>query len=129
MRGDILIDDKPFFSKCNALWKHLLFDAPYNTHLVDSPRMVKWTDWKVCVETLIGKPLSTRELRNKLRLLNTSDPNENDPEGMAFFKQSKNLWKSFKKKLGKTSESLSMFKSSSRNDLVTMAISAETDMF
>lgn len=41
VRGDVLIDDKPAISGSLApLWQHWLYDAPYNRHLDDRPRVV-----------------------------------------------------------------------------------------
>jgi 5'-nucleotidase len=47
VRGDILIDDKPKVEGAVAQpsWRHIVYDAPYNRHVADRPRMV-WADWR-----------------------------------------------------------------------------------
>lgn len=47
VRGDILIDDKPHIEGAVARpsWRHVVYDAPYNRHVADRPRMV-WSDWR-----------------------------------------------------------------------------------
>lgn len=45
VRGDVLIDDKPKISGAHfPVWKQLLFDAPYNQHVDDRPRLTAWAD-------------------------------------------------------------------------------------
>lgn len=47
VRGDVLIDDKPKISGCQSpSWKQLIFDAPYNEHVLGA-RLKKWADWEV----------------------------------------------------------------------------------
>jgi hypothetical protein len=62
VRGDILIDDKPFESMdpggrhSTATWKQILFDAPYNQQPFQ-PRLMQWKDWRDVVYPLLGKAL------------------------------------------------------------------------
>lgn len=45
--GDLLIDDKPLIEGAvNPRWKHILFDAPYNRHVVGAARMT-WSNWRI----------------------------------------------------------------------------------
>lgn len=44
--GDILIDDKPEHTGSKApSWAHHLYDAPYNRHVDDKPRLT-WKNWE-----------------------------------------------------------------------------------
>lgn len=46
VHGDLLIDDKPEINGAiRPRWKHILFDAPYNRHVTDRPRMT-WANWR-----------------------------------------------------------------------------------
>jgi 5'-nucleotidase len=50
IRGDLLIDDKPFIeqdsvTRSTAVWKQVVFTAPYNKHL-ELPRLNVWSDWR-----------------------------------------------------------------------------------
>ncbi|KOF54409.1 MULTISPECIES: 5'-3'-deoxyribonucleotidase [unclassified Achromobacter] len=46
VRGDLLIDDKPRIEGAVApRWKHILYDAPYNRHVTDAPRLT-WANWR-----------------------------------------------------------------------------------
>ncbi|MFA6429925.1 MAG: 5'-3'-deoxyribonucleotidase [Patescibacteria group bacterium] len=43
VRGDILVDDKPEIKGVmTPVWRHVLFDAPYNRRIVDRPRILSW---------------------------------------------------------------------------------------
>lgn len=45
VRGDLLIDDKPDITgSMTPIWKHIVFDAPYNRHM--ETRIDKWADWQ-----------------------------------------------------------------------------------
>jgi len=46
VRGDLLIDDKPFIQ--GALppsWRHIVYDTPYNRQETDHPRLT-WANWR-----------------------------------------------------------------------------------
>ena len=46
VRGDLLIDDKPQITgAAKPVWKQILFDAPYNRHEMQSPRL-DWSNWR-----------------------------------------------------------------------------------
>jgi len=46
VRGDVLIDDKPQVKgSARPLWKHILFDQPYNRD-VNKPRIRDWREWR-----------------------------------------------------------------------------------
>ena len=47
VRGDLLIDDKPRVEGAVARpsWRHIVYDAPYNRHVADRPRMT-WANWR-----------------------------------------------------------------------------------
>ena len=46
IQGDLLIDDKPEIKGAvRPRWKHILYDAPYNRHIIDRPR-VTWANWR-----------------------------------------------------------------------------------
>lgn len=54
VRGDVLIDDKPKISGSMVpVWKHVVFDAPYNRHL--ELRLNKWADWQTVIPGLLGQ--------------------------------------------------------------------------
>ena len=45
VRGDVLVDDNPRVTgACQASWRHVLFDQPYNRQ-VQAPRMT-WATWR-----------------------------------------------------------------------------------
>jgi 5'-nucleotidase len=45
VHGDILIDDKPLVTGSrNPVWRHILYDQPYNRH-IDNIRMT-WKNWQ-----------------------------------------------------------------------------------
>lgn len=45
VRGDVLIDDKPNIKGAmKPLWKHIVFDAPYNRGM--EPRIDNWVEWQ-----------------------------------------------------------------------------------
>lgn len=45
VRGDVLVDDNPSVKgPCQASWRHVLFDQPYNRH-AQAPRMT-WASWR-----------------------------------------------------------------------------------
>jgi 5'-nucleotidase len=48
VRGDFLIDDKPLIEgRMAPVWKHVLFDAPYNKNIIDIPRIkADWSNWR-----------------------------------------------------------------------------------
>lgn len=48
VRGDYLIDDKPEITGLLfPSWKHILFDQPFNRHIIDKVRMnIDWSNWK-----------------------------------------------------------------------------------
>lgn len=51
VRGDLLIDDKPRIEGLvTPSWRHIVFDAPYNREVTDTPRMT-WANWR---DTLAG---------------------------------------------------------------------------
>jgi len=46
IQGDLLIDDKPEITgTVRPRWKHILYDAPYNQHVTDRPRLT-WRSWR-----------------------------------------------------------------------------------
>lgn len=46
VHGYILIDDKPEITGvCKPTWKHVLYDQPYNRHLIATPR-ITWLDYQ-----------------------------------------------------------------------------------
>lgn len=46
VHGDLLIDDKPEIQGAvRPHWKHIVFDAPYNQHIADRPRL-NWSNWR-----------------------------------------------------------------------------------
>lgn len=46
VQGNLLIDDKPQIEGAvTPRWKHILFDAPYNRHVNDHPR-ITWNNWR-----------------------------------------------------------------------------------
>jgi len=47
VHGDILIDDKPNVTGAHTpSWEHVLFAAPYNTHITDRRRITDWLSWQ-----------------------------------------------------------------------------------
>lgn len=48
IKADILIDDKPIIEGLSKpKWKHVIFDAPYNRHIKNKPRIVAdWSNWR-----------------------------------------------------------------------------------
>lgn len=47
IRGDILIDDKPYIEgSMEPEWEHVRFTAPYNKHLNDKRRLTEWKEWR-----------------------------------------------------------------------------------
>lgn len=52
VRGDYLIDDKPDITGLlGPDWKHVIFDQPFNRHIIDKARIKPdWSNWK---ETLV----------------------------------------------------------------------------
>lgn len=46
IHGNLLIDDKPNIQGAvRPRWKHIVFDAPYNQHITDRPRL-HWGNWR-----------------------------------------------------------------------------------
>ncbi|ARP89098.1 5'-3'-deoxyribonucleotidase [Bordetella genomosp. 9] len=46
VQGDILIDDRPAIEGAlRPRWRHILYDAPYNRHVADKPRLI-WSNWR-----------------------------------------------------------------------------------
>jgi 5'-nucleotidase len=53
VRGDVLIDDKPDIKGAMApVWKHVVFDAPYNRHVPQ--RLDRWSDWKEVLDKVLA---------------------------------------------------------------------------
>lgn len=51
VRGDILIDDRPSIDGAfEPSWQHVVFDADYNKHIADKPRLTSWSNWRDVVE-------------------------------------------------------------------------------
>lgn len=51
VHGDYLIDDKPKITGCRRPdWRHVVFDQPYNRHVVDRPRLSDWRDWRFVLD-------------------------------------------------------------------------------
>lgn len=47
VRGNVLVDDWPKITGAmRPVWRHVLFDFPYNRHLKRHPRLERWRDWK-----------------------------------------------------------------------------------
>ena len=61
MRGDLLIDDKPFDQLApggkhtTATWKQVVFHQPYNA-AVGAPRLREWREWREVILPLFSKP-------------------------------------------------------------------------
>jgi 5'-nucleotidase len=58
IRGDFLIDDRPDAADRDGmtpLWKHVVFDAPYNRHIEGKARLNRWDDWRSVVEPMLPK--------------------------------------------------------------------------
>lgn len=46
VRGDLLIDDRPSINGAvPPSWRHIVYDAPYNRHVADRPRLT-WANWR-----------------------------------------------------------------------------------
>jgi hypothetical protein len=48
-KGDILIDSDPSPERqgeMQPMWKHVVFDQPFNQNIKDKPRMKHWSNWK-----------------------------------------------------------------------------------
>ncbi|MFJ1301613.1 5'-3'-deoxyribonucleotidase [Pseudomonadota bacterium AL_CKDN230030165-1A_HGKHYDSX7] len=46
VNADLLIDDRPAISGLvRPAWRHILYDAPYNRHVTDRPRL-NWQNWR-----------------------------------------------------------------------------------
>lgn len=46
VHGDILVDDKPDITGvCTPSWKHILYDQPYNRHIIQTPRLT-WANYQ-----------------------------------------------------------------------------------
>lgn len=46
VQGDLLIDDRPeIVGAVRPRWQHILYDAPYNRHVADRPRL-NWQNWR-----------------------------------------------------------------------------------
>ncbi|WP_427184509.1 5'-3'-deoxyribonucleotidase [Bordetella bronchialis] len=46
VQGDILIDDRPAIEgAARPRWRHIVYDAPYNRHVADKPRL-SWSNWR-----------------------------------------------------------------------------------
>lgn len=47
IRGDVLIDDKPLITGgMDPVWKHIVFDRPYNHDQVNKQRLRRWAEWR-----------------------------------------------------------------------------------
>jgi len=58
IRGTLLIDDHPNIRGSRfPSWRQLIFDAPYNRHRTDLPRLSSWSNWeKLFAEELLFAP-------------------------------------------------------------------------
>jgi 5'-nucleotidase len=119
IRGDLLIDDKPAWNNLNSIWKHVVFDAPYNKNLVDTPRLKIWADWRSVILPLLGEA-------RKDEYANSSQDGDlsADADGMVFFYHSKKLWSNFKRKVAAASEGFFRSNNNSGNDLERLATEA-----
>lgn len=46
IQGDILVDDRPAIEGAvRPRWRHIVYDAPYNRHMTERPRMT-WANWR-----------------------------------------------------------------------------------
>lgn len=46
VHGDVLVDDKPHITGvCTPVWKHILYDQPYNRHIIHQPRLT-WANYQ-----------------------------------------------------------------------------------
>lgn len=85
VRGDVLIDDKPEIKGMYVpVWKHVLFDAPYNQHVQDRPRMTHWSQWREIAAGPIDRrsamsTRTTRDLWYRFAYI-ASDPTRTDDE-------------------------------------------------
>lgn len=53
VRGDVLIDDKPDITgSMTPIWKHVVFDAPYNRHVPQ--RLDRWSDWEGVLDKVLS---------------------------------------------------------------------------
>lgn len=114
IRGDLLIDDKPTCATMHSIWRHVVFDAPYNRHLgAHVPRLSKWQDWRSLLG-LLGQDISDTNSEG------SNISHTQDPDIIRFFHQSKKMWSSFRKKVMKSSALMfSRSTNSSRNELAT----------
>lgn len=72
--GDILIDDKPEITgDITPRWEHILFDQPYNSHIVNGHRMLSWSEEEVdhAIEQHLDKKYP--KLDSRVRLENVKD--------------------------------------------------------
>jgi len=77
VRGDVLIDDKPKITGAHhPVWKQLLFEAPYNRHVTDRPRLTKWSEVETMLDIVLTSahqaaeaeaPVSEEEATTKLQ--------------------------------------------------------------
>ena len=77
VRGDVLIDDKPAITGAHhPVWKQLLFEAPYNRHVTDRPRLTKWSEVETMLDIVLTSahqaaeaeaPVSEEEATTKLQ--------------------------------------------------------------
>lgn len=66
--GDWLIDDKPAVTgSCLPVWKHVLFDAPYNRSVTDRPR-VTWENWRSVIMPSVLSHDSQMKTKNGLEI-------------------------------------------------------------
>ncbi len=52
--GDILIDDNPNLPPNGLLgisWEHIIYDQPYNRHIVEKRRLTSWKNWRELLES------------------------------------------------------------------------------
>lgn len=68
--GDILIDDKPEITgKIEPRWEHILFDQPYNSHVINGHRMYSWSQAEVDLALLQhGVKKEPKPVRDTLRV-------------------------------------------------------------
>ncbi|CEM09910.1 unnamed protein product [Vitrella brassicaformis CCMP3155] len=57
LRGDFLIDDKPFIKGAQQAhsWHQIIFDQPYNGHRGDLSRMYRWTEWQEVLDEALSQ--------------------------------------------------------------------------
>lgn len=48
VHGNYLIDDnpEPEDGLHQPTWRHIVYDRPYNQHIIDRPRIVEWQNWQ-----------------------------------------------------------------------------------